>query len=124
MNSDKNRTQMNTDGADFRRSEGGKRRVVVFLSLLSPLPDLRRSAQSAFICVLFLPPCHQRRCVMYDKIVVVTLKTRLEELVERFNTREQAKFYIEHMGLNFADYDREHETYTAAVRQLRRQLEG
>ena len=55
---------------------------------------------------------------MFDKLVVVTLKTRLEELIERFNTREQAKFYIEHMGLNFADYDREHETYTAAVRLL------
>jgi hypothetical protein len=61
---------------------------------------------------------------MFDKLVVVTLKTRLEELIERFNTREQAKFYIEHMGLNFADYDREHETYTAAVRLLRRQLDG
>jgi NAD kinase len=61
---------------------------------------------------------------MLDKIVVVTLKTRLEELVERFNTREQARFYIEHMGLNFADYDQEHETYVRAVRELRRQLEG
>jgi NAD kinase len=62
--------------------------------------------------------------LMYDKLVIVTLKTRLEELIERFNTREQAKFYIEHMGLNFADYDREHETYMAAVRLLRHQLEG
>jgi NAD kinase len=61
---------------------------------------------------------------MYDKIVLITLKTRLEELIERFNTREQAKFYIEHMGLNFADYDREHEVYTAAVHRLRRDLDG
>jgi NAD kinase len=61
---------------------------------------------------------------MFDKIVIVTLKTRVEELIERFNTREQAKFYIEHMGLNFVEYDREHETYTNAVRTLRRQLEG
>jgi NAD kinase len=61
---------------------------------------------------------------MYDKIVLVTLKSRLEELVERFNTREQARFYIEHMGLNFAEYDREHEVYQRAVRELRRQLEG
>jgi NAD kinase len=60
---------------------------------------------------------------MYEKLVIVTRKTPLEELVERFNTREQARFYIEHMGLNFADYDREHDTYTAAVRQLRRALE-
>src|SRR5207248_4923398 len=66
----------------------------------------------------------QRRPTMYDKIIVVTLKTRLEELVERFNTREQAKFYIEHMGLNFADYDREHQVYTTTLRTLRRQLEG
>jgi hypothetical protein len=61
---------------------------------------------------------------MYQQIVLVTRKTRLEELVERFNTREQAKFYIEHMGLDFSDYDREHATYAAAVRQLRRDLEG
>ena len=59
---------------------------------------------------------------MYDKLVVVTLKTRLEELIERFNTREQAKFYIEHMGLNFAEYEREHEVYTSAVAQVRRYL--
>jgi NAD kinase len=61
---------------------------------------------------------------MFDKLVIVTLKTRLEELIERFNTREQAKFYIEHMGLNFSEYDREHETYILAVRNLRRRLEG
>src|SRR5262249_23177937 len=64
------------------------------------------------------------RRTMYEKIVIVTRKTRLEELVERFNTPEQAKFYIEHMGLNFADYDGEHATYGAAVGRLRRELEG
>src|SRR5438874_10962545 len=61
---------------------------------------------------------------MYEKLVVVTLKTRLEELVERFNTREQAKFYIEHMGLSFAEYDQEHQNYAATLRTLRRPLEG
>jgi NAD kinase len=61
---------------------------------------------------------------MYEKLVVVTLKTRLEELVERFNTREQARFYIEHMGLDFAEYEREHDTYQAALRLLRGQLDG
>ncbi len=29
-----------------------------------------------------------------DKIVVVTMKTWLEGLIERFNTKSQAKFYI------------------------------
>jgi NAD kinase len=58
-----------------------------------------------------------------DKIVVVTRKTRLEELTERFNTREQAKFFIEHMQQDFSAYDREHEVYTGAVHRLRKQFE-
>ena len=41
----------------------------------------------------------------YEKVVVVTKKTALEELVVRFNTREQARFYLEHMGVSFADYE-------------------
>jgi NAD kinase len=57
-----------------------------------------------------------------EKIVVVTRKTRLEELVERFNTRKQAKFYIEHMGLDFSDYEQEHEVYAAAVALLKKEL--
>src|SRR6185369_8805246 len=60
---------------------------------------------------------------MYEKLVVVTIKTRLEELIERFNTREQAKFYIEHMGLSFADYETEHGTYMSAVSRLRHDLD-
>jgi NAD kinase len=59
-----------------------------------------------------------------EKLVVVTRKTRLEELVERFNTRAQAKFYIEHMGLDFSDYEAEHETYVGALGRLRRDLDG
>jgi hypothetical protein len=58
----------------------------------------------------------------YEKIVLVTRKTRLEGLVERFNTRGQAKFYLEHSGGNFAAYEREHETYYAAVAFLRAEL--
>ena len=36
-----------------------------------------------------------------NKIVIVSQKTRLQELIERFNTKEQAQFYIEHMGIPF-----------------------
>jgi NAD kinase len=61
---------------------------------------------------------------MYDKIVMVTRKSRLEELVARFNTREQAKFYIEHMGLDFSLYEQEHRVYAEAIAKLRRDLEG
>lgn len=58
---------------------------------------------------------------MYDKLILVTAKTRLEQLVERYNTREQAKFYVEHMGVDFSDYEREHETYHAAVAAVEHQ---
>lgn len=60
----------------------------------------------------------------YEKIILVTRKTRLEELIERFNTRAQAQFYIEHSQGNFAQYEREHETYYQALGTLRRSLQG
>jgi NAD kinase len=59
---------------------------------------------------------------MYKKLVIVTRKTRLQELVERFNTRSQAKFYIEHAGGDFADYEREEDAYSFALEALRRSL--
>jgi NAD kinase len=58
-----------------------------------------------------------------EKIILVTRKTRLEGLVERFNTRPQAKFYIEHSGGSFARYELEHETYRQAVKTIRQALE-
>lgn len=57
--------------------------------------------------------------MQYEKIVLVTRKTRLEGLIERFNTRGQARFFLEHSGENFDAYEVEHETYYAAVRHLR-----
>lgn len=60
----------------------------------------------------------------YEKLVLVTRKTRLEGLIERFNTLGQAQFYLEHSGGDFALYEREHETYYKAVRALRKSLSG
>src|SRR5690242_5420599 len=50
-----------------------------------------------------------------NKIVLVTRPTRLAELVVRFNTVSQARFYIEHQGADFKDYCREDETYHHAL---------
>jgi hypothetical protein len=58
----------------------------------------------------------------YEKIVLITRKTRLEGLIERFNTRGQAKFYIEHSDGDFGFYEREHDTYYAALNTLRAAL--
>lgn len=55
----------------------------------------------------------------FEKIVLVTRKTRLEGLVERFNTIGQARFYLEHSGGDFSLYQREHDTYHASVDRLR-----
>lgn len=55
---------------------------------------------------------------MERKVVLVTRRTRLEELVRRYHTLAQAKFYIEHMEADFADYVREHETYAGARRTV------
>ena len=60
---------------------------------------------------------------MYEKLVLVTRRTRLEELVARFNTPGQARFYIEHAGGDFDDYEREHAAYHRALDRLRRDLE-
>lgn len=50
-----------------------------------------------------------------NKIVLVTRRTRLDELVARFNTVNQARFYIEHLGADFSDYQQEHDQYYKAV---------
>ncbi len=47
------------------------------------------------------------------KVVLVTRRTRLEELITKFLTAEQAKFYVEHLGADFSDYQREHDVYQA-----------
>jgi NAD kinase len=57
-----------------------------------------------------------------EKIIIVTKKTRLEELVERFNSRAQAKFWIEHNGSDFSDVEREDATYRRALDRLRGDL--
>jgi len=60
---------------------------------------------------------------MFEKIVLVTRKTRLDELVDRFNTRQQAKFYIEHAGGDFNSYLLEHDAYQSSLELARRSIE-
>jgi NAD kinase len=48
------------------------------------------------------------------KVVLVTRQTRLEELIAKFLTADQARFYVEHLGADFSDYEREHAAYQAA----------
>ena len=57
-----------------------------------------------------------------NKIILITRPTRLEELVTRFNTPGQAKFYVEHLGANFSDYEAEHRNYKTALQDAEMQL--
>lgn len=59
-----------------------------------------------------------------NKIILVKRKSRLEELIARYNTMEQARFYVEHMGADFSDYMLEDKNYKHAVSQTRGILEG
>ena len=59
-----------------------------------------------------------------EKIILVTRPTRLAELIVRFNTADQARFYVEHLGADFSDYEREDATYRAALAAVREALAG
>lgn len=58
-----------------------------------------------------------------NKTILVTRKTRLEELVAKYNTVGQAKFYVEHLGADFSDYLAEHDTYQRGVRDAETALQ-
>lgn len=53
-----------------------------------------------------------------ENAIVVINKTRLEALIERFNTKAQAKFYIEHAGGDFNEYELEHDTFHRSLEKI------
>jgi NAD kinase len=54
--------------------------------------------------------------------IIVKNKTRLELLIERFNTKAQARFYIERSGGNFEDYEIEDRNFHNSLSIVQRQL--
>ena len=60
---------------------------------------------------------------MFEKLVVVTRRTRLAELIERFHSAGHARFYVEHARGNFAEYQAEHAVYQSALTEVRQQVE-
>lgn len=57
-----------------------------------------------------------------DKIVLVTKRTPLQELVERFNTVAQARFYLERSGTPFAAIQGQQERFDRSLEQLQRSI--
>lgn len=54
--------------------------------------------------------------------IIVKNKTRLESLIERFNTKAQAKFYIERSGGDFRDYELEDSNFHQSLDTVQREL--
>ncbi len=52
-----------------------------------------------------------------NKIVVVIRRTRMDDLISRFNTADQARFYVEHSGADFSDYQSEDQNYKQAIKE-------
>jgi len=59
-----------------------------------------------------------------DRLIIIRRPTRLDALVARFNTKQQAQFYIEHLNADFKDYEAEHETYYAVLDRLVKTAQG
>jgi hypothetical protein len=53
--------------------------------------------------------------VSFNRVLIVRRATRLEELIARFNTKPQARFYIESAGGDFGDYDSEDSAYKRSL---------
>lgn len=54
--------------------------------------------------------------------IIIKNKTRLESLIERYNTKAQAKFYIESLGGDFNDYEIEDSNFQRSLNSLQTQL--
>lgn len=60
--------------------------------------------------------------MMFDQVVVVKSKTRLELLIERFNSKAQAKFYLERNGDDFSGIVHEHDLFYKSLDKLNKLL--
>lgn len=58
----------------------------------------------------------------FERLVLVTQSTRMEGLIRRFQTKGQARFYLEHSGGDFEAYAAEHAAYHEARDSLHRAL--
>lgn len=52
------------------------------------------------------------------KVVLVTRSTRLQELVAKYHTLAQARFYLEHLGADLSDYLAEHDAYQRSLQTV------
>lgn len=59
------------------------------------------------------------RGALFERVVVVTRETEFERLVTRFNTAQQARFYLEHAGQDFDPIEWAHAQYYEVLDRVR-----
>ncbi len=59
------------------------------------------------------------RMSRFEKTIIVTRKTELEELTDRFNTPTQARFYLEQAGQKFEPFESRHKLYHEVLASIR-----
>jgi NAD kinase len=65
------------------------------------------------------PSARTTRSPRFEKVVIVTRMTQLEELLARFNTTAQARFYLEHAGEAFEPIEKAHAQYHKVLDTVR-----
>ena len=60
----------------------------------------------------------------YENVIIVTRKTELDDLVARFNTKAQARFYLEQAGQSFERIEIAHEKHQQVLTKVRRAVPG
>ena len=56
----------------------------------------------------------------YENVIIVTRNTELDDLVARFNTKAQAKFYLEQAGQCFEEIQTAHDRHQAVLNKVRK----
>ncbi len=58
----------------------------------------------------------------YENVIIVTRNTELDDLVARFSTRAQARFYLQTTGQSFDDIQVAHDRHQQALGKVRRAI--
>ena len=58
--------------------------------------------------------------LQYENVIIVTRKTELDDLVARFNTLAQARFYLEQAGQSFERIEIAHEKHQQVLTRVRK----
>lgn len=59
---------------------------------------------------------------LFENVIIVTRNTELDDLVHRFNTRAQAKFYLQQAGQSFDAIQEAHEKHQAVLKKVRQAI--